>query len=423
MKRAMFEKEWFRLDNAAKIYPAAKTANWNAVFRMSAVMKEEVDPKRLQQALEDVIDRFPAFKITLRKGFFWYYFQSLEKKPVAEKETEYPCSKIPLTGNDYVFRVLYFGHRISVEVFHSVTDGTGNLLFLKTLVARYCELGGVAVESKEGVLYYEDDPAPEEVEDSFSRYMDKSKGSLSRNEPAAYQIRGTKEKYGVLNVTQGRMPFPELHAVAKSYGVTVNTYLTAVLSYAILKYELYERKSKKPVRVQVPVNLRKIFPSETLRNFAGYYNTTILAEEKSFEEIVCLLNAQIKENITPEYCQKFINSNVALEKNPIIRLAPRFLKTFFMNLSFYMVGEKFMSGVLSNIGNVVTAKELNDCIDRFEFVLGPQKYMNHAAACASYNGTTIVTFSRTVKDPTIEREFFKILASHGIQVIVNSNGR
>lgn len=94
-----------------------------------------------------------------------------------------------------------------------------------------------------------------------------------------------------------------------------------------------------------------------------------------------------------------------------------------MNLSFYLVGEKFMSGVFSNIGNVTTPKELYDCIDRFEFVLGPQKYMNHATACASYNGTTVVTFSRTVKDPTLEREFFRILASHGIEVTVNSNRR
>lgn len=85
MKKAMFDKEWFKLDNAAKIYPAARSSRWNAVFRMSVVLKEEVDPELLQQALDDVIDRFPTYRMTLKKGFFWYYFQFLDHKPKIEK--------------------------------------------------------------------------------------------------------------------------------------------------------------------------------------------------------------------------------------------------------------------------------------------------------------------------------------------------
>lgn len=320
--------------------------------------------------------------------------------------------------------MLYHSHRIAVEVFHSITDGTGNITFLKTLVMRYCELCGAHIENVGDILHYDDDPTPEEVEDSFSRFIDKSKGTLPRKEPAAYQIKGQRERRGILNVTQGRMPFEQLHSVAKSYGCTVNTYLTAALAYALLKRQLYEKRSKKkPIRVQVPINLRRIFGSETLRNFAGYYNTNLTPEEKTFEEVVKELDAQLKEKITPDYCQKFINSNVALEKNPIIKVAPRFLKTFFMNLSFYLVGENLMSCTFSNIGNVVTPKEMYDYIDRFEFVLGPQKYMNNSMTCASYNGVSVVTFSRTSQDPILERDFFKILTEHGIEVTVNSNRR
>ncbi len=422
MKNQMFEREWFRLDNAAKIYPASRSSRWNAVFRMSAVLKEEVNPEILQQALDDIIDRFPTFRMTLKKGFFWYYFQYLTDKPLIMEEKTCPCAMMPLTGRDYVFRVLYHSHRISVEVFHSITDGTGNINFLKTLLLRYCELSGATVADVGDILHYDDNPVPEEVEDSFKRNIDKSKGMLPRTEPKAYQINGQHEKRGILNVTQGSMPFSQLHATAKSYGLTVNTYLTAVLSYALLKRELYENKSrKKPIRVQVPINLRKIFPSVTLRNFAGYYNTTISPVEQTFEEVAATLDAQLKENITPDYCQKFINSNVSLEKVPVIRVAPRFLKTFFMNISFYLMGERVMSCAFSNIGNVNTPQEMYDYIDRFEFVLGPQKYMGNAMTCASYNGRTVVTFSRTTKDPILEREFFKILTEQGIDVTINAN--
>ena len=424
MKNAMFDKEWFRLDNAAKIYPAARNTRWNNVFRMSCVLKEEVKPDILQQALEDVIDRFPSFRVTLKKGFFWYYFQFVTAKPKIQEEKNYPCTMMRLKGNGYIFRVLYFSHRISLEVFHSITDGTGNITFLKTLVARYCELCGAHIADYGDVLHYDDDPTLEEVEDSFKRYVDKSKGTISRTEPTAYQIKGQKEKRGVLDITQGSMPFEQLHKVAKSYGCTINTYLASVAAYVLLRIQLYENKSKKkPVKIQIPINLRKIFPSVTMRNFAGFFNTSIPPEEQTFEEICKSMTSQIKDYITPEYCQKFINSNVSIEQVPLIRVAPRFLKTFFMNMSFYAVGEKLMSVCLSNVGNVVMPPELNEYIDRFEFIIGPQKYIDHAMTAITYNGTSLVTFSRTIKNPILERDFFKVLVEHGIDVTINTNRR
>lgn len=424
MKNAMFDKEWFRLDNAAKIYPAARNTRWNNVYRMSCVLKEEVNPELLQQALEDVIDRFPSFRVTLKKGFFWYYFQFVTAKPKVQEEKNYPCTMMRLKGSGYIFRVLYYSHRISVEVFHSITDGTGCINFLRTLVARYCELCGAHIENYGDVLHYDDDPTLEEVEDSFKRYTDKSKGTISRTEPNAYQIKGQKEKRGVLNITQGSMPFEQLHKVAKSYGCTINTYLSSVAAYVLLRRQLYENKSKKrPVKIQIPINLRKIFPSVTMRNFAGFFNTSIPPEEQTFEEICKTMTNQIKDYVTPEYCQKFINSNVSIEQVPLIRVAPRFLKTFFMNMSFYAVGEKLMSVCLSNVGNVVMPPELNDYIDRFEFIIGPQKYIDHAMTAISFNGKTLVTFSRTIKNPIFERDFFKVLVEHGIDVTINTNRR
>lgn len=425
MKNEMFEREWFRLDNAAKIYPAAKSSKWNAVFRMAAVMKQEVDPEKLQQSLEDIIDRFPSFKVTLKKGFFWYYFQMLSKKPKVEEEKGYPCSIMPLTGRDYLFRVLYHSHRISVEVFHSITDGTGCITFLKTLLLRYCELCGAQIDDVGDILHYDDNPTPEEVEDSFSRCIDKSKGVLPRTEPKAYQIKGQREKHGVLNVTHGSMAFEQLHSVSKKFGCTVNTYLVAVLTFAFLKRQKYEGKGNKlPIRIQVPINLRKMLGSTTLRNFAGYYNTTINGgADITFEDVLKELDGQLKEKINVDYCQKFVNSNVSLEKNPVIRVAPRFLKTIFMDMSFYLIGESVMSCAFSNIGNVTTPEAMKDYIDRFEFVLGAQKYMSNSMTCASYNGKTLVTFSRSTKDPILEREFFNILTEHGIEVTVESNRR
>ena len=46
----MESKRWMRLDNAAKIYPAASSRRWHALFRVSATLTEPVDPVILMQA-------------------------------------------------------------------------------------------------------------------------------------------------------------------------------------------------------------------------------------------------------------------------------------------------------------------------------------------------------------------------------------
>ena len=43
---------WLRLDNAAKIYPAARRRNWSNVFRQSVTLHQEVDTEVLKAALE-----------------------------------------------------------------------------------------------------------------------------------------------------------------------------------------------------------------------------------------------------------------------------------------------------------------------------------------------------------------------------------
>ena len=49
------KRQWLRLDNAAKIYPAALRKNWINVFRLSATRTEPVDPEILRTALDVTI--------------------------------------------------------------------------------------------------------------------------------------------------------------------------------------------------------------------------------------------------------------------------------------------------------------------------------------------------------------------------------
>ena len=163
---------WMRLDNAAKIYPAAKRRNWNNFFRLSATLTETVDVAVLRSALDVTVRRFPSIAVRLRRGVFWYYLEEIPQAPEIQPEKSCPLAHVPFGQvRRCAFRVLVYHNRVAVEFFHAVTDGTGGLIFLKTLVAEYlCQKYGITVPAEKGVLGRLEEPSPQELEDSFLRY-------------------------------------------------------------------------------------------------------------------------------------------------------------------------------------------------------------------------------------------------------------
>ena len=139
-KKTKESLRWLRLDNAAKIYPAARRKNWSNLFRQSVTLKDDVDTSVLKSALDVTVKRFPSIAARLRGGAFWYYLQQVEEAPEIREEYSYPLTYM---NNEEMkkcaFRVIVFKNRIAVELFHSLTDGTGALVFLKSLTAEYLE--------------------------------------------------------------------------------------------------------------------------------------------------------------------------------------------------------------------------------------------------------------------------------------------
>lgn len=134
---------WFPLDDAAKIYPLSMAHDRMAIFRLSVYLKKEVVPEILQMALNFTIKRFPTFATTLKKGFFWHYLDTTKRRFSVEEENDVPSQPIKVSSSgSQSFRVKYYKNRISVEFFHVLTDGTGGMEFLKSLVNEYLILLG-----------------------------------------------------------------------------------------------------------------------------------------------------------------------------------------------------------------------------------------------------------------------------------------
>ena len=100
------QKQWYRLDNAGVLYSALKKEKYAPVYRFSAVMKETVDPDALQRAVDRTMPRFPCFRVRIRKGVFWCYFEPNEKPgPFVRRDIANPCQPIrEKWDNDWLIR-------------------------------------------------------------------------------------------------------------------------------------------------------------------------------------------------------------------------------------------------------------------------------------------------------------------------------
>lgn len=426
------EGKWYKLDNAAKIYPAIREENWAPIFRIDAVLKEEINPEILQPALVMTYKRFPTFAVNIMKGFFWYYFEPNESEPRVRLEDTYPTSPFSeQKDGGYLFRVLYYKHRISLEIFHSITDGFGATIFLRTLLFNYFTLlnGNEAIDNpldleRHEILYHKDLPTPEETADSFQYYA-LANTEMSLKENSAFKIPGTRIKENTLKALHVLVDLKDLHRLSKEFDATITEFLTALFIYSILDVKIYNSREKKPIKISVPINLRKRFPSKTLRNFSSYINVEF-TPERDFEMItlkdICeVVSKQIREGVDINTLRSKFSGNVQTEKNIAMRIAPLVLKNIVLKTGFSLFGERITTSTLSNVGNIELPESMADMVERFDFLIGAPKQNAFNCAVISFKNTISISFSSIISENTVPKKFVDILVGRGLKVNIEAN--
>lgn len=425
MANKIRNKAWMRLDNAALIFPAIRSRTWVNTFRLSAEMTEPVDPALLQQALEDLAPRFPSFFVRLGTGLFWYYLESVKEMPQVRPEYAYPLTHMSVKEQKTCcFRVLYFENRIAVEFFHVLTDGTGGLIFLKNLLARYLTLKyGAGIPAEEGIVDLAEEPRPIELDDAFQRTSGGT--ALSRREETAYRLRGSLDASGTMHVITGLVKTEDLVRAARERDATVTAFLSAVMINTISEMQAAHVKKKhwRPVKITVPINLREVFHTETFRNFVLVLNvgTDPRLKDYTLEELCREYKNQIALEAVPEKMAARVAANVNLQRLMSIRLIPLFLKNPIMRCVYHSVGEKNGSINISNLGRIRVPEAMEPHIRRFDFMIGVQITYPNNCAVASYGDLTCINMIRNITETELERRFFTRLVKLGIPVRIESN--
>ncbi len=411
--------EWTRLENSAIIYPSCRTRKYATVYRMSTTLDRQVDPEKLQQALVSIMGRFPSFRYTVRRGLFWWFLQRLENDPVLVRRGDLTPINLKRNGG-YMFRLSCDGCRIDMDVYHALTDGNGALTFLLSLVAEYLKLdAGTAVEYGKWIYNPSDEPVAEELEDGFDSFSG-TKGSLDE-EKRAWHINGTQEAHDILNSMGVSLSVDDVRAKAKELGCTVTEFISTVMLLSLQEVRSGEKGKKSPyIRMEVPVNLRPIFGSKTLRNFSSYVYLTLDVSngEFSFEDALQEVKYQKRLYMQPDRLVRRIAANVALEDNLGIRLIPLAIKKPIINIINFLKGDNYATYTFSNIGCVDLPKEVAAHVKDIHFVLGRTRGRSGSCAAVSYGGNMNLNFTRKIYEDGFERIFVRRLKELGIWATV-----
>lgn len=452
---------WVRLDNASNIFLASRSEADPKVFRMSAEMDCDVDPRLLQEALDATYDRYPLYHAVLRSGIFWYYLQDSDLRPVVTADEEFSCAPIYQPDRrTLLFRVIYYRKRIILEIFHALSDGTGALWFLSDLVAEYARLrypddlpqDDPVTEADAGPVIDESESTHGLAVDSFAEYFRRRprrkvseaeakfsgaatapvlsirtgtglSASDSRDENVRshsdgrkiYRVKGTRTPDNRTRVVELTMPAGQVLALARAQGVSLTIYLTA-LFFESIRLSSGGLGAARTLTASVPVNLRQFFPSTSPRNFFA-----TLRLEHSYGDgsddlgSACQeLEAQFRTKVTPQALEKKLRRFIRLERMPALRILPRVLKDVVLGL-INRGNNRSLTVAISNLGLVRLPDPVDSHVGR---VLLQVSAVRPQFCAVSHAGLLTVCFTSPFSETDHIREFVRLLTSQQVNVTI-----
>jgi NRPS condensation-like uncharacterized protein len=417
----MGDKTWYPLDNAGKLYSSIISSRATTLFRLSATLTSPVHPDYLQRALELTLERFPFFKVQLKQGFFWHYFEGTDRTPEVERERYHPCISLSIKRRgSFPYRVYYYNNRIALELSHSLTDGTGGLRFLSELIRQYLHLKESIPIKQETIS---DEQLLSETENAFRKYYYKDIPAPRTRLGNSFKLPLPLDKKGHYHIVTGIINVKELKEKASEYHVSISIFLTAVYIESLIKIQENIVIRKRPIVINVPVNMRAFFESDTMRNFFVSITPSIDARlgEYTFEEIIQELKIEFSRLLTPKKLSQYIKRSVIGEKSLALRLMPSPIKDMVAPSIYSFFGEGQYTSGLSNLGVVRMPEEMENYIERVECYPPPSIGNKVKAIITSYQNHMYISFGNLSNDRMLEREFFRRIRRLGINVTIETN--
>ncbi len=427
------------MDNTANLYPSVINRRNTTLFRIAVHLKEPVHIERLTRALKALIPRFPYYQVHLRRGAFWYTLEENPRTPEPVIDSKSPCRYMPIKQRGvFPFRVRAYSRNIAVEFSHTLTDATGALIFVKSLIASYRLIDLDSSTGEYNDLYkeymhepeiflYDQIPRDEEYEDAFLNNFDPSIPTPDQ-EKKVFHLPGEKLSLGTYRVLTGDMPVAPIMDLAKQHNASITEFLAGIyfqslqhIQEIVCSHKIRGRWT--PLSVMVPVNLRTILPSTTMRNFFLILNPLLDTRLGHYEpeEIIQKVHHFMRTQLDHRHLKQQISRNVKGALNPLLRISPLWMKNLGLKMIYRDYGESRFSGSLSNLGKADLPPSLEDIVETVEFVPPPSSTLGVKCGAISYQGRLRLTFGSVIDETALERLMFTTLREKGIPIRLTGN--
>ena len=402
-------KKWYKLDAFAKTYSSIMSEGRTTCFRLSVLLESEVDKEILIEASKILKNQYDFFNSELKRGIFWNYLQHKDSDFNVVEEKTYPCTEIK---KKEPLRIIYYKNKISIEIAHFLTDGTGAVEFFKDLLKTYIDLK-YNYKTESNIM----DSKEEKYVDLYSKYL--KKVSKETTVKRAFHFPYKRAERGHYYVTTGEMLIKDVKRESKKYETTIGKYLLATYFKVIL--DTYDNM-KDQIVIGVPVDLRNIYEERTYRNF--FINITPSIDPTlgaySLREIINYLDNYFELKITKKEFFKSIYKAMNPVENIIVKIVPYFIKKIAFPFIFDYYGERGYTTGFSNLG-VFNVNDYNEFFQGLRFIPPPSKRCKIKVGVISDNSKLYFTFGNLTNDYELERNYFRYLRRQGIvsKVITN----
>lgn len=379
----------FPIDNASILYLSLMRKDHCNSYRFSMTLTESVSPEILQTAVNNIYRRFPSVIAGFQPDFFQYFQVSAKEPPKVQPD---PGCLITMSREEIrscAFRVYYRDKTVSIEAFHALADGYGAIACFTTIMAEYLRLKhSILIPIAETLLDPEQDPTLSEIEDSYLKYQ------------------------------QGKplhLPSSTLLAASRAHGVSVTTLISTVMAASVMEIQKKQENTSqlRPVRIMVPVDLRRMFPSRSLRNFILYVLPTMEPEdnEKDLPALLRSFGKQMTSQLSKDQLASIMAYNVKTQNSWYFRMIPMSVKLALMRLAYRFFGESNNTITVTNLGNVRLPEEMQPHVESFDVTLTPRVRSPYNCAILSYDGQLSIRISRFPKESELEEIFVRNLNS------------
>lgn len=239
-----------------------------------------------------------------------------------------------------------------------------------------------------------------------------------RHLSGVYRVKGTRTPDNRTRVVELTMAADQVLPLARTEGVAVTMYLTALFFEAI-RLASGDLGRSRTLAASVPVNLRQFFPSDSPRNFFA----TVRVEHTygngadDLGSICRSLAAQFQPGATPEALEKKLRKFIRFERNPLLRVVPRPLKDVFLGL-INRANNRGLSVAVSNLGRVTLPEPAESHVRRMMFHVSA---VRPQFCSMSHDGILTISFTSPFTETDHVREFTRMLTDSGVDVTVSAS--